>query len=494
MAKNQYITNFRAQSTYVIMNRYYLLFVAFALHTYIAKAQTLVSATKLKTYTVGELILSGIFSAENEVDLYHIIYNTVDPSGAPTIASGALAVPVLTNCDSFPLVNYNHGTVLGKEEVPSRMAGEEFVGLASASQAAIATMPDYLGLGDSPGLHPYQHAESQATATLDMIRASRSFVTDSLNMNFNGQVFLTGYSQGGHAAMATHKYIEENGLTGEFNVVASAPASGAYDMSETTADFIFSGAYSNPGYIVYLIEAYQTVYGNLYATRAHYYKSPYDTVIVPYLSGDSSMSQLNAVLPAHIDSLLQDSVLNNYIADSVNFTHPLRKALKANDVYDWTPQAEILMNYCEADEQVPYQNSLKAETVMKANGATGVSAVSRGAFFDHGQCVLPSLTAIQSFFQARSKDCISTGIREKNATQFTFYPNPAHNVVTIEMSNNNSGLNYTVTLRRADGAEILRKSYNEPKINVSLSDLPAGLYLMGIENEKGISLKKLIVN
>ena len=60
-------------------------------------------------------------------------------------------------------------------------------------------MPDYIGMGESPGLHPYVHGESEATATIDMIRAAREFITDSLNLIDNHQVFLSGYSQGGHA-------------------------------------------------------------------------------------------------------------------------------------------------------------------------------------------------------------------------------------------------------------------------------------------------------
>ena len=44
-------------------------------------------------------------------------------------------------------------------------------------------MPDYLGMGESPGLHPYVHGESEATATLDMIRAAREFISDSFKFN-----------------------------------------------------------------------------------------------------------------------------------------------------------------------------------------------------------------------------------------------------------------------------------------------------------------------
>jgi hypothetical protein len=39
----------------------------------------------------------------------------------------------------------------------------------------LSAMPDYIGMGGSPGLHPYVHAASEATASIDMIRAAREF-------------------------------------------------------------------------------------------------------------------------------------------------------------------------------------------------------------------------------------------------------------------------------------------------------------------------------
>ena len=86
-------------------------------------------------------------------------------------------------------------------------------------------------MGDNPGIHPYVHWESEATASIDLIRASREFLMDSLEIWDNNQLFLTGYSQGGHSTMAIHKYIKVNNLQSEFNVVASAPMSGPYALS-----------------------------------------------------------------------------------------------------------------------------------------------------------------------------------------------------------------------------------------------------------------------
>ena len=58
-----------------------------------------------------------------------------------------------------------------------------------------------MGLGSSPGFHPYLHARSEATASVDMLRAGRNYCASN-NIGLNGQVFLAGYSQGGHTEMA----------------------------------------------------------------------------------------------------------------------------------------------------------------------------------------------------------------------------------------------------------------------------------------------------
>ncbi|HAD97404.1 MAG TPA: hypothetical protein DCG19_08350, partial [Cryomorphaceae bacterium] len=174
-------------------------------------AQKLVSAQYLSTSTSAQL---GVLSPKAifDVDIYKIAYNTVDVDGSPTVASGAMVIPVNTTCNQFPLISYNHGTVLKKEDVPSRNNGESLIPKLMASTGKVTVCPDYLGLGDNPGLHPYLHAESEATATIDLIRAVREYINDSLTISLNGEVFITGYSQGGHAAMATLKYIQDQNL------------------------------------------------------------------------------------------------------------------------------------------------------------------------------------------------------------------------------------------------------------------------------------------
>ena len=239
--------------------RIFRLFLLFSLITAFntSKSQYLISATYLNTTDPLTLSLATGLSLQYDIDLYKMVYNTVDAHGQPTIASGAFLVPSNTNCTDFPILVYHHGTSLRKQDVPSSDIQETIIGKIFGAGGYFVLMPDYIGMGDSPGLHPYVHAESEATASRDMIRAAREFIADSLQMIDNGELFLTGYSQGGHAAMATHKYIEDNNLLSEFNVLASAPCSGPYEMSGAMADTILSPyPYSNPGYLVYLFSSY----------------------------------------------------------------------------------------------------------------------------------------------------------------------------------------------------------------------------------------------
>ncbi len=130
------------------------------------------------------------------------------------------------------------------------------VGLITAGSGFVAVLADLLGLGSSPGLHPYLHARSEATASVDMLRAARNFCASN-SIGLNGQLFIAGYSQGGHTCMALHRELETY-HSDEFTITASAPMSGPYDMSGTElADILSPRCPPNPYYAAYVMMAYQ---------------------------------------------------------------------------------------------------------------------------------------------------------------------------------------------------------------------------------------------
>lgn len=370
-------------------------------------AQTLVSYNLIKTYTPEQidsvLAANGIpglvLPSTYSINIYHVVYNTLDADSLPTIASGALFVPVNPPC-RIPLMSYQHGTITVKTEVPSTLNDVEvLIGETSSTDGIAVCMPDYLGLGDSPGLHPYVHAETEARATADLLVVATQ-ILDTLGIIRNGQLFLMGYSQGGHSTMAAHQLIQES-YGNYFTVTASAPMSGPYDISGIQAEIISANnPYPNPGYLPYFLLAYNSVY-HIYANNSDFLKAPYDSILPPLFDGTHELSEVNDLMPSIPNEIVATAVLDSFNNDS---TYRLRTYLKLNDTYNWTPVNPIRMFYCEGDMDVNYQNAFVAYEHLVANGSTVISKMSSGAGFDHSGCVFPSLLNAKSFFDSLRLD------------------------------------------------------------------------------------------
>lgn len=375
-----------------------------------SSAQQIISIDFLRSFSTDQI--DSTFTANGipllvvpttyAVNAYKITYNTVSYDGTtPTIATGALLVPQGTPCKT-PLISYQHGTTTYRYGVPSYLSGEIVIGLAEATDGYTIAMPDYLGLGDSPGIHPYIHAASEATASLDLLRATRE-AQDSLDFALNGQLFLVGYSQGGHATMALHRLIETD-FSDEFTVTASAPMSGPYDVSGVQANVIVNDSvYSQPGYLPYILQSYNTVY-NLFVDYADVFIPPYDVTLPPLLDGTHGMDELNAAMPSIPNQIMIPEVLDSFIN---NQDHYFRAALRDNDVYDWTPTAPMKMFYCEADDEVYYLNAFVAYNKFIENGSTSVQMMSAGENFGHFECAFYALSGGKNWFDTFRNDEIS---------------------------------------------------------------------------------------
>jgi alpha/beta superfamily hydrolase len=331
-----------------------------------------------------------------DVNVYKLNYETVDPLGSRTTASGALMLPV-GDTNALPLASYQHGTMTAKAEAPSvaTLSAEGFVGLAFASTGYAAALPDYLGLGDSPGSHPYLHASSEATAGVDMLRAARAFCTSN-HISLNTQLFLCGYSQGGHATAALQRELEEY-HTDEFTITASAPMAGPYDLSGVTADDFLAGhPEPNPYYFAYLLASFVQVY-QLAPSLAALLTPPYDTTVPPLFDGQHTGDQINAAMPAVPIQVLKPEVLAAFQNDP---RHPLRMALRDNDLYRWAPKAPTRLYQCSGDLDVPPANAHVAVSNFVAMGATQVQFNDPKPGADHGDCALPALLAAKTWFDS----------------------------------------------------------------------------------------------
>lgn len=353
--------------------------------------------------TMPTLVLNVIFQMAGipitptySVAEYKVVYETISPLGARTTGSGALLLPVFVR-KPLPLVSYQHGTITQTNKAPSAMdPNTEFtIGLALATSGYAVAMPDYLGLGDSPGPHPFHHARSEATASVDMLRAAKA-LSPMLGYPLTNRLFLAGYSQGGHATMALLREIETF-HTNEFTVTACAPMAGAYDLSGVTAtDFLSSRQFPNPYYFLFLLAAYQDVY-HLAPSLGDLLVPPYNTNLPPLLNGSLSGADLNAQLPADPTQILKPDYLT---ALRANPRHPLRLALQENDLYNWKPVTPLRLYHCAGDQDVIFANSQVALASFQSLGATNVQLIDPVPAAGHTDCAQPSLLLAKDWFDS----------------------------------------------------------------------------------------------
>lgn len=430
--------------------------------------------------------------AQYDVEAYKINYTTTDLTGAVDTASGLITFPNTMDVSS-PLVLVQHGTVPSREMVPSNLQGGYELGAALSSIGYVAIQPDYLGLGDSDGLHPYVHADSEASAGIDMIFAAKTFL-DELQVTFNDQLFITGYSQGGHAAMAAHRELEAN-YADQLPVTASAPLSGPYSISTATKERLLSDEeYLYPGYAAWTLLSYNEAYG-LYDSLTQYVKQPYADLATSFKNEEIDLNTLHADMIAQLNQDFGASVVKNMLHDSLliaiqmDENHPLNVALRDNDTFDWAPAAPTRLFYCMSDDQVAFTNSLSADSVMNANGAADVQSRDVAPSADHTGCILPAGLATINFFRQYAQFTVSNNRQLAELEGVSLFPNPAQNRVQL------TGVPQATQLQVLDlqGRVLQQQPLGMGTSAVNIQDLQPGMYLFRLTAPEGVWNQQVIV-
>ena len=300
-----------------------------------------------------------------DIHMYAITYETIDQFGNITVASGLISYPDDINL-AYPIISFQHGTQIRRESAPSMNGFNELI-LWLTTSGYIYIEPDYLGLGVSDILHPYHLKDVTASSVIDMIRATKHFCNQLSEIQYNDQLFLAGYSEGGYATMATVKEIEEN-LFDEFDITVSFPMAGAYDLSGTMVDLMLSEEpYPDPFYLPFFVLSYIEMY--TLGEIGDFFLPEYATIFPDLFSGEYSGGYIDNFLPDIPIHMMLPSVIDEFTNDE---TYPFRIHLEENDLYDWTPQNTMYIFHGVADESVPHENSIVAYEQFIANGSENV--------------------------------------------------------------------------------------------------------------------------
>jgi pimeloyl-ACP methyl ester carboxylesterase len=314
--------------------------------------------------------LSG--EAQCDVKVVQVIYESIGVDGEPATLSAGLYIP--ERCAGpFPLLAQAHGTQSERQSLTTQLGPGDDVIAFFAARGYLVVTTDYLGLGESNfRYHPYLHADSEASAIIDSIRAAK-LAAQRLGVSINDQVMLFGYSQGGHAAMAAQREIERNHRD-EIRLVAAAPMAGPYSLSMTFLGSWFgvTAGQENTlatGLLAYALVSYNKVYGSLYERPEEVFAERYANDIERLFSGSFDMWDMykQQLLPpgGQLNELRNPAFTAGFIVDE---RHPLREALRKNDLLDWTPKTPTVLCGSRRDAIVDFNNTLAAQAAFKAKG------------------------------------------------------------------------------------------------------------------------------
>ena len=191
--------------------------------------------------------------AQAGVYLFTYKYPSVDADGNAIYLSALMGVPIdMVGGHAMPnnLIIGCHETITSNYECPSEfnntgghssMTGNGMMLHyckydPERQPCCMVIMPDYEGYGITKDrAHPYLYQELTARQVVDAVRSGLAMYQQLIDANVvdpfepNWQSVSIGYSQGGSVALATHKFIEQNGLAEELHFAGSVCGDGPYD-------------------------------------------------------------------------------------------------------------------------------------------------------------------------------------------------------------------------------------------------------------------------
>ncbi|MCP4457727.1 MAG: hypothetical protein GY816_06825 [Cytophagales bacterium] len=229
----------------------------------INKRGKLISADFINTIKATDIIsffpeaeeLEGDLSnlPNHDIDLYRVIYTSIFQNELIEL-SGLIVVP--KSDEPMSHIQYHHGTMLpypypkgeGSLDAPSLYNGEKvkekdsqyetrLFGNYLASYGYLVSLPDYVGYGNTSDYeHCYSVNNRLAEQSVDLILATREFCNEK-KIRLNEKLFLSGWSEGGAASVATQKLIESE-YAQSITVTANAPLAGFYNVSHYAKKFL----------------------------------------------------------------------------------------------------------------------------------------------------------------------------------------------------------------------------------------------------------------
>ncbi len=384
-------------------------------------ANPLVSVQKAGTVTAAYFNgrLAAVYgklapaAATGPTDLYKIRYNSYDAKGKAVVLSGLLVLP--RSGAAKGLLVFAHGAIADRRPSPSRYSGTEQGSEVESALLAFGAggygvmMPDYLGLGDDPGVHPYPLGRVNCLSVVDMIGPCRT-AARRLKVALGPKLFVSGYSEGGAVALWAVRMMEEKPFASR-QVTSAVTMSGPYDLTGATAQSLVAPTTNKAIFaarVYFLSYLLHSVYKADGVKLTNYVKPALAAVIVRVFDQNLTDEQiikrlaLAATLLGARNSV--ERVTTPYfskVLHSVDARDPVIRDLLQNNCTDWSPRTPVLLICLQSDGIVVPANTQKAVQTMRARGI-GAGVVQEYVISDtslnHATAIIPALARARKFF------------------------------------------------------------------------------------------------
>ncbi|WP_409491104.1 hypothetical protein [Amycolatopsis sp. cmx-11-12] len=293
-----------------------------------------------------------------------VVYRTVGTKGEPTTASQLVALPK-TDKNDLSVVSWLHGTTGFRGDVASMKdtSTDRAVALLFASTGRAVSAPDYLGLGEGPGSHPYGHPEVTASAPVDALRSAREFAGRQ-GRTFDERVLVSGFSQGGPATMMVGRALQDR-ADSSFTLGALAPIDGPFNLTKFVADAADDKLSNSHLYLGYLATAWDRMFG-IYDSPQQAFREPYAARVEALFDGDHQQKEIVTSLPKSAKELFTDEFLDSVRKPTEVWQRHLRPL---DTTCDWRPDVPVHLYQASGDRDVLPDNARHCQQQLVAKGA-----------------------------------------------------------------------------------------------------------------------------
>ena len=291
------------------------------------------------------------------------------------MASGLIAIPANIG-PSARIISYQHGTVYGKQEVPSfpeNSPETQLMIAAIAGRGNILLGADYFGMGVSDEPESYMVLGSLQQATADMIRAGHA-VLENRGIQGDG-LYLAGWSEGGFVTMGLLERLEGDGISVKAASTASAPVDSFVGMSQ---NLLFPRPNDAPWInSIYVLSAF---------AYEHYYDAPglAESIFYPeYIDACRNFYLRKPVDIKSVPTDLHRLIRSEYFIPKYFMQSEYGRLIHRNQVFRWIIETPTRNYYGEADEAITVGLGTLAMNYQKAMGNTKVVAISAGPDATH---------------------------------------------------------------------------------------------------------------